>query len=53
LTLPWALGEARFVRNGAYAWGEAARRTRRLHLAFAVLLALGVLAARAIATRVA
>ena len=30
-----------------------ARRTRRLHLAFGVLLALGVLAARAIATRVA
>ena len=53
LTLPWALGEARFARDGAYAWGEAARRTRRLHLAFAVLLALGVLAARAIATRVA
>ena len=53
LTLPWALGEARFARAGAYAWGEAARRTRRLHLAFGVLLALGVLAARAIATRVA
>ena len=52
-TLPWAVREAFFVRTGAYAWGEAARRARRLHLAFAVLLALGVLAARAVATRVA
>jgi 1,4-dihydroxy-2-naphthoate octaprenyltransferase len=53
LTLPWAVREAVFVRTGAYAWGEAARRARRLHLVFAVLLALGVLAARAVATRVA
>jgi len=53
LTLPWAVREALVARTGAYAWGEAARRARRLHLAFAVLLALGVLAARAVATRVA
>lgn len=52
LTFPWALGEAIHARRGRYAWGEAARRARRLHLAFALLLALGVLVARAIATRV-
>lgn len=53
LTLPWAVLEAVHARRGGYAWGEAARRARRLHLAFAVLLALGVLAARAVATRMA
>jgi 1,4-dihydroxy-2-naphthoate octaprenyltransferase len=53
LTMPWAVGEALHARNGGYAWGEAARRARLLHLAFGMLLALGVLVARAIATRVA
>jgi 1,4-dihydroxy-2-naphthoate octaprenyltransferase len=53
LTLPWAIGEGLRARRGVYAWGEAARRTRMLHLVFALLLALGVLAARAIATRFA
>ena len=53
LTLPWALREAAYARGGTYPWGEAARRVRLLHLTFAILLALGVLIARAIATRFA
>ena len=53
LTLPWALREAAYARGGTYPWGEAARRVRLLHLTFAILLALGMLIARAIATRFA
>jgi 1,4-dihydroxy-2-naphthoate octaprenyltransferase len=53
ITLPWALGEATRARSGTYVWGEAARRTRRLHLSFALLLAAAVLVARIIVTRLA
>ena len=51
LTLPLALAEPARARTGVYAWGEAATRLRRLHLAFGVLLAIAVLVARIIATR--
>ncbi len=52
VTMPWALGEAARARTGAYAWGEAAGRARRLHLVFGLVLGVAVLTARAILTRV-
>jgi hypothetical protein len=51
LALPLALAEPARVRTGAYAWGEAATRMRRLHLVFGVLLAAAVLIARVVVTR--
>jgi hypothetical protein len=51
LTLPLAVAEFVRARRGTYAWPDAARRMRQLHLALAVLLAVSVFAARVVATR--
>lgn len=51
LTLPWVAVEFAHARRGAYAWPDAARRMRRLHLALAAVLAVSVFVARVLVTR--